>query len=674
MAKIDLSKYGGKPVALSKYGAAPVEDSAAASVQAEGEPMPVQPGAQYTSDGEVVDWPTVAPVSEGAAAARGFSQGLTSNWSDELLGRFAQAFPSTNVSLERVGEQWGDIAAGRIPRAGDQPNLRGYEENRDYWRNINSLSAHANPKSFGGGAVVGGILQAASPVGKATFLGQPGVGAGIASGALAGAGMSSADNVEGVAEDAETGAQFGALASILSPYLTRPIASASSWLGGKLGLGRGLVHPTPEAQALLDRDVPLTLGQQDPKSSLGVMEAVGANTGVLGPQIRRLREAGAEGIQRAAVNEGLPPGMVPADPDMPLQAQQARAYEGFEGAYAPTRSIEVPPYATEVVPGRTAPSGQPLNRVVNLETGFERAAQDANVTATAEIRETVDKFLKNQLTLLPPQAFDAGGRVTVGTLQALRSNIRDQIRKALAGASPNYEKAGLLANAEEHVTSVLEAHLPEQARAALRAADQQYAKHKIVEGAMAQAGDRPSGFSPFNLEQSIKKGTERGGFARGTSGGPLRDISSAGRAVLEAPPPTGMQPLIAGAPGVANFITAPAALAANTIPAVRRAALGQTEWQGALRNLVSPQGAQEAMSRMAQGGARGEFFSNAARPPAASLKALASNPQAMGKYGPELQRAQAQGDDALITYDFMKASTDPEYQRLKREAAGAPAP
>lgn len=659
---VDLSDLGGEEVDLSDLGG---EEVKGASGAPEAQPLNAAAKPQYTPDGEVVEWPTRAPVSETAATARGFSQGLTSNWGDELLGRFAQAFPSTNISLDRLGEQWGDILAGRIPRAGDQPNLQGYEANRDYFRNLNAASAAAHPLDYGVGQVAGGIVQAGSPLGKALPLGQPGLGNSMWSGGLAGLGGSNAENVVGQGEDMLKGGLLGGIASMGGEILGRGLTSLAT------RYSKPLVTPTPEAQQLGKYGVELTLGQQDPKSAIGQLEAANTSASFFGPELNALREQSMGNWQNAAMREGMPPGLEPPPAGMPLKQQQARAYEELGEAYAPFKPVEVPPYSKEIVPGRTSPSGEPLTRAVDMQTGFERAVNDPSIASTAETREAVARVLRNELTALPSDALEPGGRVTFGVLQKMRSNIRDQVRNAMMGGAPDPDKAGMFANAEQYITDLMESQLPEDARQALKAIDQKYAQHKVLENALWRAGDKPTGFTPFQLQEAVRSGAPRGAFVRDEVGGPLRELEEAGQAVFQAPPMTGVRPAMVRP----QWLTAPSAVFLNTVPTLRNAALGKLPSQVRMRAGGAEALGQAANQRVAETlKALGRSSSGATTPPAEALRKLAANPQAMGKYGPELQRAQAQGDDALITYDFMRSSTDPEYQRLKREAAGAPAP
>jgi hypothetical protein len=616
-APFDLSDLGAKPLDLSDLGAQP------ATGPTDGSPIPVEqpPAAPHHPGGF---------AGQALANLRGTSQGLTGNFGDEALGWLVSKFPALNdlnVTPGNIAGQWKDIIAGRTPRPPDMPPQMTQEQATEYFRDRNKVSRAAFEDEYDIGQAQGATVLAASPVGKAAGLLEPGLTPALVGGAAYGLGASESQAPERQAQDMFWGGAINGAGTALGSGIGRGLGKlpdvVQNWIAKQK-----LVSPTPEAQLLMKKGVPLTLGQMDPTGVVGQMEGAATSTAGPGPAIKKLRDEAVEGWQRAAMDQGLPPGMDPAEPGMKLSQQQARAYEGFKEAYAPAKAIEVPPYATEVVPGRMAPSGQPLTRAVSMETGLERAAQDPNVDATGDIREAVGRFLQNQMTLLPPEAFDPGGRVTVGTVQKMRSNVRDMLRKALSGSAPNYEKAGLYANAEDYLTQVMEAGMTPEQRAVLQAIDKQYSTHKILQDTLARAGDRPEGFTPNMLDSAIQKSSEVGGYTRGELGGELRAIEQAGRAVLRDPPITGARALMRGpTPTLGGY----ALQYANLSPRMRQTMLGQ-------------------------------MLSDPARV------------QAMGKYGEQLARAAAKGDDALVTEDFLLGSTDPEYQRLKREAAGAPAP
>lgn len=545
----------------------------------------------------IVDEPAPVPAQELGlgdqlgAALGALGMGLSSNWSRDASARLASMFPGMDVPVGALVDRLmlnvpgipvppgarAKVMEATTPRPGT------YQEKKQEYIDLYDKRRKAYPGLSLGSEIGGGIIQATSPLGQSTFLGRPGVGPGMASGALAGLGANETGDFTGQAEDMIRGGLFGGIASTAGPVIGRGVGRGLRWLGDVFGAGEGVVRPTPEAQALMDRGVRLTLGQQDPGSSLGQLEAVGTGTSWFGPNLTNLREAGMDSWRDAVMREGMPPNMPPPDVGMPPAQQQARAYEGFGDEYDKFRSLEVPPYVTEEVPGKLGPDGAPLRTIVNLEEGAARAAQDPGIVATADLREAVDKFLKNQLTKVPKEAYEPGGRVSFGVLQDMRSDVRAALRQALSGSSPNYKEAGLLANAEDYLTSVIESGLPAEAQAALKAADTQYAKHKILEEALYRVGDQPSGLTPAALEAAIKKATAKGGFARGTDGGELRALEQPARKVFQPPVRTGWA-LLSGTPGVQNFVTGPAAYAANRFEPLRNLALGRTGIQGAVRN------------------------------------------------------------------------------------------
>jgi hypothetical protein len=130
------------------------------------------------------------------------------------------------------------------------------------------------------------------------------------------------------------------------------------------------------------------------------------------------------------------------------------------------------------------------------------------------------------------------GVVDADALLEARSNIRTEIARRMR--SGDEAGAGLLRNAEKALSARLEAELPEDAAAALRAADSHYGRYKVVEDAVRSAGDQPGGFTPAQLSNAVRRGSaSKGAYARG-AGGPLRELAAAGRASLDTrSPPTG---------------------------------------------------------------------------------------------------------------------------------------
>lgn len=136
------------------------------------------------------------------SASRGVAQGASLGFIDELSGRAGQL-------------------AGALGLAPDM----GYEYYRDYARQKDKESAAANPKTFGGGQLAGGVASAAIPgLGAAnSFKGAAMTGAAL--GGASGVGSSEADLISGqTLRDALIGGTIGGVAGgagqKLGTYLT----------------------------------------------------------------------------------------------------------------------------------------------------------------------------------------------------------------------------------------------------------------------------------------------------------------------------------------------------------------------------------------------------------------------------------------------------------------------
>lgn len=263
--------------------------------------------------------------------------------------------------------------------------------------------------------------------------------------------------------------------------------------------------PTPQAtpltagQRLRSQGADITPGMAKPGGIANALETTFQRVPVAGELIREARRAGNEGIQKVVMEQAAAPGATikPGSPSEML----TQAYESFEPLYKQAKGFPV--------------TGVPL------ENAFKLAAKDRKVQATDSTRATTADWLDNKLTELQPKP---GKPLDSGQLIDLRSDLRLQIRKnRLSGDPAKMDSADLMANAERAVTQTLEAQLPAQAVATLRAADQRYGVYKIVENAVAKAKDNPAGFSAENLSQAIKEATDKGSYARG--GGRLRQLA-----------------------------------------------------------------------------------------------------------------------------------------------------
>lgn len=416
----------------------------------------------------------------------------------------------------------------------------------------------------------------------------------------------------------------------------------------------GITKPGAAADFLRKRGVTLTIGQMEPRSAVAQWEEAATSAGAAGPAIQRMRDASKTSWQGAVLDEARAPGMDPMDRSLPIPQRMASIDAGFEPAYAPTKNIQMEPRTSAGVPLLERPPRQPApplptpgveappprpavtpegyklgadgryrdpkGRFVPLEklapelrpppkapdapefgpqeqpSAFTSVVDDPTVIVDQNKRDEVRRFLKNQLTVLREDAVD--GTVNSNALTKMRSNIRKEIRRK----SEDADAVNLLESAEDQVTDVIESSLPQSARDALRAADSQYRKFKVVEDAVYQSKDQPDGFTPHQLSTAIRKGEEKGRYTQG-GGGDLRDLAANAREVFDMRiPPTAARMLALG-PG--KYIFPPLALALNT-PRGQQFMLGELPSQRALRTaegrmaaLLSGRVPHEAVARAA---------------------------------------------------------------------------
>ena len=586
-----------------------------------------------------------------------------------IAGTPARLTPQARAELEAMGEE---VA----PEPPPEPSpVDAYRNARDLRAARTALGAAQRPISSGLGTVAGIGLSALAPLGafkaapNATILGRALAAGktGAAYGALAGLTDGAADLTRpsettamqaggDVLRGAGTGGLFGFGAGFAIPAVR--------------ALYRGITNPSDAAKYLRSKGVPLTIGQMEPRSAVAQWEEAATSAGAVGPAIQRMRDASKTSWQGAVLDEARAPGMDPMDRTLPISQRMASIDAGFEPAYAPTKNIQMEPRTSAGVPLLERPPRQPApplpipgvepppprpqvtpegyklgadgryrdpkGRFVPLEklapelrpppkqpdapefgpqeqpSAFTSVVDDPTVIVDQNKRDEVRRFLKNQLTVLREDAVD--GTVNSNALTKMRSNIRKEIRRK----SDDSDAVNLLESAEDQVTDVIESSLPQSARDALRAADSQYRKFKVVEDAVYQSKDQPDGFTPHQLSTAIRKGEEKGRYTQG-GGGELRDLAANAREVFDMRiPPTAARMLALG-PG--KYVFPPMALALNT-PRGQQFMLGELPSQRALRT------AEGRMAALLSGRVPHEAAARAALPePEQPLMSVASPEQ-----------------------------------------------
>lgn len=164
--------------------------------------------SDLNSDNQAPEVEPKAPPTKGESFLRGAAQGVSFGGSDELiagLGGLLEMLPGSSASQD----------AELRAQGFDLPQSASYETIRDDERAMNKAAEQANPMTYLGGNIAGGVATA--PLAGLTAVKGATTGAKIGNAALQGAkagaatglGMSEADNVAGLIEDTGTGALLG---------------------------------------------------------------------------------------------------------------------------------------------------------------------------------------------------------------------------------------------------------------------------------------------------------------------------------------------------------------------------------------------------------------------------------------------------------------------------------
>lgn len=181
-----------------KDRAKPVQPASGNGWRARARPVAAASGAEYLSPGvAALDFAT-GRSPEGQAVARGFVQGGTLGFGDELAGALTSAIAKVSPDAAR----WMNTSIGEDV---DPAAPVDYAGARDMYRGVNAKTREASPKAFLGGEVIGSV---ALPGGPAKSLGRAALqGAGF--GAAYGVGGSDETDLARLIRDAGIGGLAG---------------------------------------------------------------------------------------------------------------------------------------------------------------------------------------------------------------------------------------------------------------------------------------------------------------------------------------------------------------------------------------------------------------------------------------------------------------------------------
>jgi hypothetical protein len=310
-------------------------------------------------------------------------------------------------------------------------------------------------------------------------------------------------------------------------------------------------EPIPEAQYLLDRGVPLTGGLRDPSSAYGHTEISSQSVGIVGPGIRKQRGAALEDAMHVAFEEARPPGAAKIGKAGDINEKYVRLKGAWDAAWDAIRGKDelIQPAILE------GDFGVPIK--VAIDQVIDDVADPLAAVWDDASRAQARRFLDNQITRLNAGAKDEAGRVPLGDMLRVLSDVRKAKRAALEGEKRDLYQ--IFARAEEAFEQALETQASPETAAEIRALNGGYRNFKTVEDAVIRAKDSPGGISPAQLQFSVRA-TEpsRARYAAG-GGGNLRDLSKAVRTVFDesGSPPTGARLLSVAPEWLNRWATAP---------------------------------------------------------------------------------------------------------------------
>lgn len=424
-----------------------------------------------------------------------------------------------------------------------------------------------------------GAGRAGSFVGESAAFAPIGMGVGGAIARSGGIGARLVGNAigRGAVEGAAQGALMAGPGERGAGALTGGIAGAAlpaAYKGWK-GVTRGIA-PTKDAARLMARGVDLTPGQMNPHSALGQIEESVRAVPVLGQVAEHARDRSYDQFKRLLASEALAPGAQLRTASADVGDLASAVKHGFDAAYAPGKGFEV---GAKIM--QTGPD-------IPLSKAFDAIGQKARLGLTDADRLNTVKVFKDHLTEAVKAARTSRRGLQSDDLLTLRSMVRENARDVDLATTGGRAMRKMLGEIEGKITSALDSQLPPSAMQAVRAADAQYGKFKILQDASWRGGARAHGMTAHDLAQSVKAAVPKGSYATG-GGGAMRDLSDAATQVFtNRQPMTGRQAVTLSAP-VAGLLAVGGAPAVGTAAAGLAGLIGTQTGRSLARGGTSPQ-------------------------------------------------------------------------------------
>jgi hypothetical protein len=304
-----------------------------------------------------------------------------------------------------------------------------------------------------GGAAGKGVLKAASLLRGGKAAGKVAKLAGLATEGAVGGELTSGDAAE------------GALWNL----------GIAGGLKAAKRIAQGSKNITPEARRLTDAGVDMTPGQMHPRGTISQLEQGAERVPFIGPYVQEHRRKLVPSAMRSLFEKEFGEA-VPAD-------------AGFDDMVRKTNDRLGARYdAVRAQAGNVKVGGGN-----QLQQEWAQAVNSPNLLVSPEARQASGRWLAGQLDALKAR----GNGVSAEDLLAIRSRIRDEVRKAhRGGQGAALERAEVLELAEDAITTQVNNALPPKVQQLLQETDQLYARYKPLEqagfAAAARAGGEPT--------------------------------------------------------------------------------------------------------------------------------------------------------------------------------------
>lgn len=401
-------------------------------------PQPARRALSAQEAAEIGLPPAPEQTSAVAAGVRGFNQGATLGWADELIGAVESIDKGFSDTTEQLAQRWGSIlrgGAGGLP--GEKHDPLSYEQARDAQRALEAQAREQRPEVYLPAELAGTVAtsRGLGPLAR-------GYAGAAATGAATGAGVSEAETPMGVAGGAVLGAGLGAAGEKAGRLLGAGASKVRDWVlkragrgiqeagerslaMGKTDIGKRVQSARGEAGAAASRAGNITSNIDEIVLPESVPQRTVAEArGAIEQQLQALDNAiGA--AEAKAVASGIDPAAAGVGRRGEFLAKGSR----FEAAQKGADKLRYLQAAREELQQRLEGlAGRAADEVLPDTAGELRAAQAA-LKADPRFLDLKQNLLKNALKDFPEAAADAVAK-REAYRQALENQERDVAERA----------------------------------------------------------------------------------------------------------------------------------------------------------------------------------------------------------------------------------------------------